>query len=106
LLGKSHGWRSLESHGPWGCKELDTTEVTEHTHMHSSVGKESACNAEDPGSIPWSGTSSGKGSSPDTSVILLQRISRKISGEGSSPDTSMILKYHSSIPGLPLWLSW
>ena len=41
-----------------------------------------------------------------TPVILLQRISRKISGEGSSPDTSVILKYHSSIPGLPLWLSW
>ena len=28
---------------------------------HSSVGKESACNAEDPGSIPGSGRSTGKG---------------------------------------------
>ena len=28
---------------------------------HSSVGKESACNAGDPGSIPRSGRSSGEG---------------------------------------------
>ena len=28
---------------------------------HSSVGKESACNAGDPGSIPGSGRSTGKG---------------------------------------------
>ena len=28
---------------------------------HSSVGKESACNAEDPGSIPGSGRSTGSG---------------------------------------------
>ena len=60
LLGESHGWRSLESHGPWGIRELDT-EVNEHTRTHSSVGKESTCNAEDPGSIPWSGRFSGKG---------------------------------------------
>ena len=41
---------------------------------HSSVGKESTCNAGDSGSIPGSG------------------------GEG--------IGYHSSILGLPLWLSW
>ena len=29
--------------------------------LHSSVGKESACNAGDPGSIPGSGTSPGEG---------------------------------------------
>ena len=28
---------------------------------HSSVGKESACNAADPGSIPGSGRSAGEG---------------------------------------------
>ena len=27
----------------------------------SSAGKESACNARDPGSIPWSGRSAGEG---------------------------------------------
>ena len=26
LLGKSHGWRSLEGYSPWGGKELDRTE--------------------------------------------------------------------------------
>ena len=29
--------------------------------LHSSVGKESACNAEDPGSIPGSGKSAREG---------------------------------------------
>ena len=29
LPGKFHGQRSLAGHGPWSCKELDTTE---HTH--------------------------------------------------------------------------
>ena len=26
LPGKFHGQRSLVGYGPWGCKELDTTE--------------------------------------------------------------------------------
>ena len=43
---------------------------------NSSVGKESVCSAGDPGSIPGSGRSAGEGIS------------------------------HSSILGLPLWLSW
>ena len=34
LPGESHGQRSLVGYSPWGCKELDTTEATEHTHMH------------------------------------------------------------------------
>ena len=29
---KSHGRRSLVGCSPWGHKELDTTEVTAHTH--------------------------------------------------------------------------
>ena len=44
---------------------------------HSSVGKESTCNAGDPGSIPGLGRSTGEGQVT-----------------------------HSSILGLPLWLSW
>ena len=43
----------------------------------SSVGKESAYNARDPGSIPGSGRSAGEG-----------------------------IGYQSSTLGLPLWLSW
>ena len=32
LLGKSHGQRRLLGYGPWGHKELDTTEANEHTY--------------------------------------------------------------------------
>ena len=28
LPGRFHGQRSLVGYSPWGCKELDTTEVT------------------------------------------------------------------------------
>ena len=45
--------------------------------LDSSVGKESACNAGDPGLSPGSGRSAGEG-----------------------------IGYHSSTLGLPLWLSW
>ena len=34
LPGDSHGQRSLGSHSPWGCKELDMTKCT-HTHTHT-----------------------------------------------------------------------
>ena len=30
--GESHGQRSLVGYSPWGCKESDTTEETEHLH--------------------------------------------------------------------------
>ena len=32
LPGESHGERSLVGYGPWGRKESDTTEVTEHAY--------------------------------------------------------------------------
>ena len=52
----------------WGRTELDTTEATEQ-HQQGPVkgfpggldGKESACNAGDPGSIPGLGRSPGEG---------------------------------------------
>ena len=44
---------------PWGHKELGTTEGL--GFPSSSAGKESACNAGDPGSIPGSGRSTGEG---------------------------------------------
>ena len=31
LPGESHGQRSLAGYSPWGHRELDGTEVTEHT---------------------------------------------------------------------------
>ena len=33
LSGESHGQRSLVGYSPWGHKELDMTEVTEHECM-------------------------------------------------------------------------
>ena len=35
LAGESHGQRRLVGYSPWGHKELDMTEVAEHTHMHA-----------------------------------------------------------------------
>ena len=32
LSGESHGQGSLAGYSPWGCKELDTTEVTWYTY--------------------------------------------------------------------------
>ena len=34
-LENAHGQRSLVGYSPWGRKELDTTEVTYHAHIHS-----------------------------------------------------------------------
>ena len=41
LPGESHGLRSLAGYSPWNCKELDTTEVTEHTQNVESHGQRS-----------------------------------------------------------------
>ena len=37
LLGECHRQRSLEGYSPWGCKEVDTTEVTLHACMHIHI---------------------------------------------------------------------
>ena len=56
LLGKSHGQRSLAGHSPWGCKESDTTEGTEHARQDELK------------SIPWG----WKGCAfPDAQVVCL-----------------------------------
>ena len=34
-LGKSHGQRNLLDYSPWGHKQSDMTEETEHTHTHT-----------------------------------------------------------------------
>ena len=34
LPGESHGQRSLKGYSPWGGKELDTAEMTEHAQMN------------------------------------------------------------------------
>ena len=38
LPGESHGQRSLVDYSPYDHKELDTTEVTEHTQHHVMKG--------------------------------------------------------------------
>ena len=35
LPGESYGQRSLVGYSPWGCKESDTTEMTEHIQERS-----------------------------------------------------------------------
>ena len=65
-----HEQRSLAGYSPWGRKESDTTKqlsIVQHSmyiywgFLGSSTGKESTCNAGDPGSIPWSGRSPAEG---------------------------------------------
>ena len=34
LPGEFHGQRSPAGYSPWGCKELDKTEATEHAYIH------------------------------------------------------------------------
>jgi len=38
LSGESHGQRSLAGYSPWGLKESDTTEATEHTQTWGNPG--------------------------------------------------------------------
>ena len=52
------GMGSLVGCRLWGRTESDTTEATQ---QYSSVGRESACNAGDTGSIPGSGRSPAEG---------------------------------------------
>ena len=35
MPGESHGQRSLAGRGPWGRRESDTTELTEHSLLYS-----------------------------------------------------------------------
>ena len=34
LPGESHGQRRLTDYSPWGCKELDKTEATQHARSY------------------------------------------------------------------------
>ena len=64
LPGKSHGWRSLVGHSPWGRQESDTTEQL-HFHSHA-LEKEMATHScvlswripetGEPGGLPSTGS--------------------------------------------------
>ena len=82
----------------------------------SSVGKESACKARDPGLIPGLGRSAGEGIGNPTPVFLgfscgsTGKESACSAGDlGSIPGLGRSagegIGYHTSILGLPLWLS-
>ena len=64
LAGKIYGQRNLAGNNPRGCKELNTLDFP-----HSSVGKSSACNAGDPGSIPGLGGSLEKEMATHSSIL-------------------------------------
>ena len=69
LPGESQGPGSLVGCHLWGRTGSDTTEATQQQQQQqllkgfpgSSAGKESSCNAGDPGLIPGSGRSAGEG---------------------------------------------
>ena len=44
LPGEPHGQRSLLGHSPWGCRELDMTELNEHTKK--ATNDLNSCHAE------------------------------------------------------------
>ena len=73
-------WRVHGVYSPWGHKESDTTERLSFLYWSfpdRSVGKESACNAGDSGSITGLGRSAEEG-----------------------------IDYPLQFLGLPLWLNW
>ena len=39
LPGESHGQRSLVGYRPWGCRESEMTEMTEHTSLDGLGGR-------------------------------------------------------------------
>ena len=45
LPGKSQGQRSMVRYSPWSCKELDVTEATEDTLMHTQQKRMQQCKA-------------------------------------------------------------
>ena len=54
LPGKSHGQRSLAGYSPWGCRESDMTDVTDHAsrkrslviYLRKHIRKENSCSCD------------------------------------------------------------
>ena len=71
----------------------------------SSAGKESACNAGDPGSIPWLGRSPGEGKG-----YLLQYSGLENSMDcivhGAANSWTWLKNFHFSLTGTPYTSSW
>ena len=52
---ESHGERTLAGYGPQGCKELDTTEATQHKHTHARTyqSRGRSWHTRDECNYPW-----------------------------------------------------
>ena len=61
LLGGEWGWVGGRSKRKWVVTHTDTNTSMHACFPDSSVGKESACNAGDPDSVPGLGRSAGEG---------------------------------------------
>ena len=87
--GESHGQRRLE--GTFnGVTRLGHNLAIKLGFSHSSVGKESACNARDPGSIPGSGRSAGEGLLLLLLLLSLQSCLTLCDPRDSSPQGSPV----------------
>ena len=84
---------------------------------HSSVGKESTCNAGDPGSIPGLGRSTGEGNDYPLQFSWASLVAQLVKNLpvmwetwvrslGWEDPLEKGKATHSSILGLALWLSW
>ena len=83
----------------------------------SSVGKASIYNAGDPGSIPGSGKSNGEGIGYPLQYSWASLVAQLVKNPPTMQETPVLFlgweepmekrwAIHSSILGLPLWLSW
>ena len=83
----------------------------------SSVGKESACNAGDPSSIPGLGRSAGEGIGYPLQYSWTSLVAQLVKNPPAMQETWVRSlgwegplekgkATHSNILGLPLWLSW
>ena len=82
----------------------------------NSAGKESACNAGDPGSIPGSGRSTGEGIGYPVQYSWASMVTQLVENPPAMQDTLVSFlgeddplekgSTHCSILGLPWWLSW
>ena len=82
-----------------------------------SVGKESTCNAGDPGSIPESGRSTGEGRGYPLQYSWASLVAQTVKNPPAMQETPVRFlgqedplekgeAIHCSIFGLSLWLSW
>ena len=60
LSGGSHGERSLAGYSPWGRRDLDTTEVTEHARTRDTLGERKVVMG-----LPACTMRGGKGNKPE-----------------------------------------